>query len=385
MSIQFQPSRPLSVGMELELQLLDAATLDLTDGILPLMQLYPGSSHIKPEFIQNTVEVASSPCDSVSKVESEVHALVGELKKRCRDLGMVLCGAGCHPFCERLAIITPLPRYRHIERASGLLGHMQVTFATHVHIGMSSGEQTVGMMRELKPYIPVFLALAAGSPFWRGYDTGFVCYRQRILSAARSYGIPPSFDSWQRFCDFFDTSQRAGMFTSIHDIHWDIRPRPHIGTLELRVMDAQPTIARAAALAALMRTVVAYLGRAHDKPRPPGLPGPLPWWLEKENYFQASRLGLAARCFIDEHGTFLRLSDVCRNLISAVADIAAELGEAVYLDRLREDLKSDLPYMRQRRVCKTSGSFKGVVSDLVDLLEQETCAGPEAAVANQGP
>jgi carboxylate-amine ligase len=371
--------------MELELQLLDATTLDLTDGILPLMQLYPGSSHIKPEFIQNTVEVASSPCDSVSEVESEVHSLVDELKKRCRDLGIVLCGAGCHPFGERLAIITPLPRYLGMERVSGLLGHMQVTFATHVHIGMSSGEQAAGMMRELKPYIPVFLALAAGSPFWRGYETGFVCYRQRILSAARSYGIPPSFDSWQRFCDFFEASQRAGMFTSVHDIHWDIRPRPHLGTLELRVMDAQPTVARAAALAALMRALVGYLGRARDKPRPPGLPGPLPWWLEKENYFQASRLGLTARYFIDERGTFLRLGDVCRNVIGAVADVAADLGEAAYLERLREDLKSDLPYMRQRRVYKTSGSLKAVVSDLVDLLNQETRAAPRAAAANQGP
>lgn len=385
MSMEFQPSRPLSVGLELELQLLDAATLDLTDGILPLMQLYPGSSHIKPEFIQNTVEVASSPCDNVSEVESELHSLVVELKKRCRDLGMVLCGAGCHPFCERLAIITPLPRYRGMERVSGLLGHMQVTFATHVHIGMSSGEQAVGMMRELKPYIPVFLALAAGSPFWRGYDTSFVCYRQRILSAARSYGIPPSFDSWQRFCDFFETSQRAGLFSSINDIHWDIRPRPHLGTFELRTMDAQPTVARAAALAALVRALVAYLGRAQDKPRRPGLPAPLPWWLEKENYFQASRLGLAARYFIDEHGTFLRLSDVCRNVIGAVADVAADLGEAIYLERLREDLKSDLPYMRQRRVYKTSGSFKGVVSDLVDLLDEETRADPGVAAANQGP
>lgn len=385
MSIEFQPSRPLSVGVELELQLLDAATLDLTDAILPLMQLYPGSSHIKPEFIQNTVEVASSPCDSVRDVEREMHVLVDELSKRCRNLGIVLCGAGCHPFCERLAIITPLPRYLGMERVSGLLGHMQVTFATHVHIGMSSGEQAMRMMRELKPYIPVFLALAAGSPFWRGYDTGFVCYRQRILSAARSYGIPPSFDSWQRFCDFFETSQRAGMFTSIHDIHWDIRPRSHLGTLELRVMDAQPTVARAAALAALLRALAAYLGRAHDKPRRPGLPGPLPWWLEKENYFQASRLGLAARYFIDEHGAFLRLSDVCRNMIGAVADVAADLGEAIYLERLQEDLKSDLSYMRQRRVYKTSGSFEGVVSDLVDLLNEEACAGPRAAAANQGP
>ena len=76
---------------------------------------------------------------------------------------------------------------------------------------------------------------------------------------------------------------------------------------------------------------------------------------------------------------------MCRNVIGAVADVAADLGEAAYLERLREDLKSDLPYMRQRRVYKTSGSLKAVVSDLVDLLNQETRAAPRAAAANQGP
>ena len=50
--MDFIPSDPDTIGMELELQLLDAGTLDLVDGILPLMEFFPDSEFIKPEFIQ---------------------------------------------------------------------------------------------------------------------------------------------------------------------------------------------------------------------------------------------------------------------------------------------------------------------------------------------
>ncbi|HSK99811.1 MAG TPA: hypothetical protein VK869_05700 [Rubrobacteraceae bacterium] len=52
--MDFRASDPRTIGMELEFQLLDAHTLDLVDGILPLMNLYPGSPYIKPEVVQNT-------------------------------------------------------------------------------------------------------------------------------------------------------------------------------------------------------------------------------------------------------------------------------------------------------------------------------------------
>ena len=51
-------SRP-TVGVEWELQLVDARTLDLFDGILPLMEFFPDSDHVKPEFIQSCVELTS--------------------------------------------------------------------------------------------------------------------------------------------------------------------------------------------------------------------------------------------------------------------------------------------------------------------------------------
>lgn len=243
----------------MEFQIIDMESLDLTDRIMKLMELYPDSANIKPEFIQNTVEVASDICTSLPELESQVKQMVLELLGNCHDLGFTLCGAGTHPFSEQLAILTPLPRYLRMEQTSAFLAHNQITFSTHVHIGMTSGDEAISIMRQLKAYLPLLIALSASSPFWRGYDTGFASYRHRILAATRSYGIPPSFENWQFFNDFFDASQQAGVFETINDIHWDIRPRPHLGTLEIRVMDAQATVAEAAALAGLVRAIVYFL------------------------------------------------------------------------------------------------------------------------------
>ncbi|MDH3692446.1 MAG: YbdK family carboxylate-amine ligase [Gammaproteobacteria bacterium] len=370
--MEFKATNPFSIGMELELQLVDSRTLNLADRILPLMEFYPDSPYVKPEFIQNTVEIASKVCDSASKLQSHVTSLVSELSTRCRKLGTSLCGAGSHPFCERLALITPLPRYLKIEESTGYVSHTQITFATHVHIGMTSGDEAIALLRGLKPYLPLLIAVSANSPFWRGYDTSYASYRHRILAATRSYGIPPSFQSWADFSHFFDTSRRAGMFETINDIHWDIRPRPHLGTLEIRVMDAQSTVSDAIALAAFVRALIVYLRRTQGAARSGQLLKPLPWWIEKNNHFQASRLGLDAMYVSDEQGRVRPLVDIFREVTDAVAVAAEELGETRYLQHLTAAMESGPGYTRQRRIYRRTASLKCVVSSLVDRLKQDT-------------
>ena len=144
--------------MEMEFQLLDVETLDLVDGILPLMDFYPNDPHIKPEFNQNTVEVCSKICSSIDELGAHMRALLRNLQDTCKQLDMLLCSAGTHPFGERLALITPMPRYRQLEKSAGYVGHNQITFATHVHLGMTSGDEATCLMHELKALLPLLIA-----------------------------------------------------------------------------------------------------------------------------------------------------------------------------------------------------------------------------------
>ena len=366
--LEFIPSKPLTVGIELELQLLDKENLKLVNGIGPLLECCPESPYIKPEFIQNTVEVISKVGENTAQVYAHLVHLVKAVKQACLTLGMELCAAGTHSFDKELALFTPLPRYLRMETDTGYLGHSQITFATQVHIGVQEAAQALYLMRAFKVYLPLLIALSASSPFWRGYDTGFVSYRQRILAASRSYGIPPSFNDWQQFIDFYKASQRAGMIHTINDIHWDIRVRPQWGTVEVRVMDAQPTISEAIQLASFIRVLAAYL-LAHQQAGIEIMPHALPWWIEKDNCYMASRLGLEANCVVDKNGSFKSIHEIWQIVQTEIQPYVSKIGESEYFEQLvKRVAERNISYQRQRTVYQETHSCEKVVSALISEL-----------------
>jgi len=366
--MDFRAGNPQTVGLEYEMQLLDRVSLDLQDGILPLLEFFPGNPHVKPESIQNTVEVITPVCLNVAEMQAHLTPLVRELQVRCEELGMALSGGGTHPFSQKLALITPTPRYLAMEQRAGFLIHNQITFATHVHLGMRDGDEAIRLMHRLKPYLPLLLALSANSPFWRGYDTDCVSYRHRLLAASRSYGVPPSFPNWTAFCRFFNVTRRAGLFHTVNDIHWDIRPRPHFGSLEVRMMDTPPTLSEAMALAAFVRALAMFLREHPDRT---DLPQPLSWWTEKENHYQSSLRGLDAPYIYNEAGDACPLREVWQRVYAAVAPYAARHGEEHYLASLQHAVTNGLGAARQRKAWRAREDWHEVVAALVAELHND--------------
>lgn len=361
--MDFTPSAAFSVGMELELQLLDPVSLDLAEAVLPLLETYSDHRYVKPEFLQNTVEVVSPVAADLSELEAGLRPLLVELLLHLEQLGLAVCGAGTHPFHRRPARYTPGERYRLMERNYGWLGQNQVTFATHVHLGMPSGAEALTLMHELKPFLPLLVALSASSPFWHGSDTGFAAFRQRVLAASRTYGIPPDFHDWPAFERFYATMSRAGVLGSVQDIHWDLRPAPHFGTLEVRVMDAQPSLGEALALAALLRALVRFLQASRGCWTPPAGLAPQPWWLLRDNCFIASRDGIEASLIASQDGDLIPLKRIAALVLALVRPWAAA-DEHPWLDRLEASIAAGLPYGRQRLLLNRGGSYQQVVAAL---------------------
>jgi carboxylate-amine ligase len=369
--IEFNPSKPLTVGMELEYQLVNATTFELADGIMPLLEMYEDSANVQPEFIQSTVEVVSDPCDDIAELAEHFRELVADVQSRADEIGMSLCAAGTHPFATRLAAITPLPRYLAIEEEAGYLSHTCITYATHIHVGVTNPDEMIRLTGELVPYLPVLVGLSANSPFWHGHKTGFTSYRQRALAATGNYGIPPAFGDWAGFRRFFKAAGRAGMGTQVGDFHWDVRPQPGLGTVEVRTLDAVSTVSEAMTLAALVRALVAYLRETPPEERPPDLPTRLPAWAERENHFRASQAALDARCLQDTRGTLVEIRQTVERLLDVLEPVAAGLGEAHYLERLGRMLEYDLGFERQLDVYRDTNSLTQVVRSMVGLLRAD--------------
>jgi carboxylate-amine ligase len=369
--LDFKPSASPSIGIEIELQLLDPVTYDLVDGILPLMELCSDNPYIVPEWNQATVEINSKICNDINELEQDVLFHVSTVRQRCRDLGMVISGGGTHPFCRRLAKTTPTPRYLAMMRMEGYYDQTLITYALQVHVGMATGEETIAIMKRLRTYLPLLLAMSASSPFWWGHDSGYACYRQRVLAATRSYGIPAVFENWEDFSVFFESARRASAFHTFEDIHWDIRPRPDMGTLEVRVMDCQHTVRETIILSSFVHVLVEHIRKGMTSGEPGGILKPLPLWAEKENHFRASRLGLDAFYIDDASGKTRPMRDVIEGTIESISETADETGEGENLENLKKMLDDGPGYIRQRRVFQETGSHKEVSAFLVRELEED--------------
>jgi len=381
-TMNFHPSSfGRSLGLEWELQLLDSETFDLADRIVPLLKTLEDCPLLTPEFIQNTVEIVTSPCADIDALEDDISAALGILLPAAERLDLRLCGAGTHPFGRELAVLTPLPRYLEMEQGMGLGAHTQITFAQHLHVGMDSGEQAVAVSNHLRVYLPVLVALAGNSPLWRGHRTGFTSYRRRILGGARSYGIPPAFADWNDFQRFVQGALDAGIYDGINDIHWDIRPRPQLGTIEIRATDAQSTPAEAIDLAAFTLCLVqAIVDDLDDNGGLNLLATPHPW-IQHENLFQAARSGVDANYVNEGMETNHPLRDHVEATLDLLLPVAKRLG---LCRRVRSVADRVLDRRggadRQLRVLELTDSFENVVGALADDLSADPLSKKGAPV-----
>src|SRR5213075_2861884 len=132
-----------------------------------------------------------------------------------------------------------------------------------VHVAPGDAERTLAVYNALRGHLPELAALAANAPFHAGRDTGFASVRPLIGGLLPRQGVPPAIPSWEAFAETLRWGRVAGAVPEPRRWWWELRPHLAFGTLELRVPDAQTTVADAAAVAAFVHALVARLGERH--------------------------------------------------------------------------------------------------------------------------
>lgn len=360
-----------TVGVELEWHLVDARHFTLTDAILDVLAVFPGDVYIKPELLQCAIEITAGPADSVADLRAPLLTRMLAVRRRCDELGLRLCGGATCGVASGLRQVTPTERYLRVSSTGMFLTQrLQATCALHVHVGMPSADAAVAVMERTRGTLPALLALSSSSPFWDGFDTGFASFRHRLLAMTPNYGTPPRIRSLDDLERVLEAGRRAGILETYRDIHWDLRPRPDFGTLELRVFDAQPTLSSSLALAALAHSLIVALLRgevALDEHLIPSLPS----WMERENAFRASRFGLDAMLFVDEEGDTKSAREVLVGILSAIAATAVELGEGAELEEAIDLLLEGSWADRARTLLERYGSLAYVTEALADALDED--------------
>jgi len=346
----FQHSEALSLGVELELQLVNTHDYDLApyaDDMLRLMakRQLPGS--VVPEMTSSMIEISTGICQSPAQVLEQLSQIRDALVQCADKLNIAVVGGGTHPFQQwHERRIYDKPRFRQLSELYGYLSKQFTIFGQHVHVGCPDADSALLMLHRMSRYIPHFIALSASSPFVQGQDTAFDSARLNSVFAFPLSGRAPFALRWADFTAYFDKMTRTGVVKSMKDFYWDIRPKPEYGTIEIRVFDTPLSIERAAALAGYVQALAAWFMQAQ-----PFLPVEDDYLVYTYNRFQACRFGLDAIYVDPASGEHLPLREHILLTLAQVERHATTPGAAAAIQQLRHSAEQGHNDARWLREC----------------------------------
>lgn len=266
--LEFTSNETPTIGVEIELQLVDRETLSLSSSIEGVLSGLPGElvERVKPELMQCYLEINSGVCRTVSEVGADLRGTIAAVERVTGDLGLELFWAATHPFSSwRSQEITVNDRYYELVELMQDVARRLVTFGLHVHVGVDSGDKAVMICDRLLRHLPLFLALSSNSPFWEGRNTGLHSNRSKIMEGLPTAGLPHRMRNWSEYCWLVSHLVDTGFINTIREIWWDIRPHHLFGTVEIRVCDMPANLEQVLSLTALMQCMVQALSDEIDR------------------------------------------------------------------------------------------------------------------------
>ena len=348
-----------TVGIEEEIMLLDRSTWALTpriDEVLIALDDETGP-HVTAETHGSALEIGTAPHGTVGEAAAQLAALRARLAHALEPLGMAAAVAGTHPTAVwHDTVISSGARYQAIYGSMRELARREPTFALHVHVAIPTPDLALRVLNRMRAHLPLLLALSANSPYWQGRDTGLASARTPLFQAFPRVGIPRAFADYADYAEAIDLLLRCEAFPEPTFLWWDVRLQPRFGTVEVRVMDAQTSVADTAAIVALVQCLVRM--EALEGFVAPALVGAAE--VLDENRFLAARDGMEAELIDPVMGRRRPITRVLGEILQACAPHAAALGCTEELAGC-EVLAADQGAARQRASAAASPDLEDLV------------------------
>jgi carboxylate-amine ligase len=351
-----------TIGIEEELMILDADSLELVNAIEAMLEPAP-LGEIKPELMESVLEISTEPCNSIPQAGEQLRTLRGQVVDTAASKGMAIGSAGTHPFAmwEDQRIVAR-PRYRDLISALRFVARQELIFGMHVHVGIDDPEKAIHVANGMRVHMPVLLGLSANSPFWRADTTGMASTRTPIFRAFPRVGIPPTYDGWEdyeRRIEFMITARVIEDYTYL----WhDVRPHPNFGTVEVRVMDSQTHIEHSLGLAALVQALVRELAEHYEEG---GRLSRYPFEMLDENRWLAARHGLDGELVDLPSSDRIATRVLARRLIDRMRDYCIDLGSESELEAVEDLVSRGNGAARQVVVYEANHDLREVMAEIV--------------------
>ncbi|GAB3160347.1 glutamate--cysteine ligase [Myceligenerans halotolerans] len=359
----FGTSRRSSIGLEWEVGLVDVgsgAMSQVAPQVIEELSPEGADPRIKPELLRNTVEIATGVCDDVGAVGAELSELLDRVTISAGKHGAAVLGGAMHPLAHWAdQLVTDKERYTRLVDRIQVFVRQLVTWGLHVHVGVERRDKVLALVQGMLTYAPHLQALSASSPYWAGVDTGYASTRAMLFQQIPTAGLPHPFTEWHEVESYAEDMRRVGVAQEFNEIHWDVRPSPAYGTIEVRVCDGPTNVTEATALAAMTHCLVEHLSTELDHGRE--LPTLQPWFV-KENKWRAARYGMEATVITSADGDQLPVADAVAKVLVELEPTAERLGCAEHLAAVSDIVRGGSSSQRQRAVADASdGDLAAVV------------------------
>lgn len=355
-------SPSFTLGIEEELMILDADTLELTNQIEAMLEATP-AGEIKPELMESVLEIATEPCADIAEAGVQLRSLREQVRDTAKTKGLAIGSAGTHPFAmwEDQRIVAR-PRYRDLISALRFVARQEIIFGVHVHVGVDDPDKAIHVANGMRVHLPVLLALSANSPFWRGDATGLASTRTPIFRAFPRVGIPPAYRDWEDYARRIAFMVDSGVIEDYTYLWYDVRPHANFGTVEVRVMDSQTRVEHTLALAAFVQAMVRELAEHFDAGK---ALSQYPHEMIDENKWLAARHGLEGELVDLPSQDRVGTRALARRLLDRMREHAQDLGSEAELGGIDDLLKRGNGAERQSVVYEANSDLREVVAEIV--------------------
>ncbi|MDH6679008.1 carboxylate-amine ligase [Rhodococcus sp. LBL1] len=370
------------LGVEEEFHLIDATTRRLVTRAPELLERLPGDVYVE-ELQRCVVEVNSGVFSDLADLRADLTHLRRVLVDTAAELGVGVVAAGAVPLSVPAEMaVTETPRYRRMLADYQLLAREQLICGTQVHVDVADRDEGVRIANCVAPYLPIFLALSASSPFWAdGTDTGYASMRSLVWSRWPTTGPTAPVNSAAEYDRLIADLVGSGVIEDPGMVYFDLRPSDRYSTLELRVCDSCPSVDTIALVAGLFRALVDREAVALHEGRPALQVSPT---LVRAAMWRAARSGLEGDLVDVEAAAPRPAPQVVEGLIRSLRPHLEATGDWDVVSELADvTLRVGSSSARQRRILRRHGRL----TDVVDLLAAETAGrlDPQAYMDDAAP
>jgi carboxylate-amine ligase len=354
----FGRSAPFRIGVEEELFLVDRRSLRVaprTDEVLARRPPRKAHGAIVGELCDGVIELTTPICANAG----QARGVLAQLRDVAVGAATSLMGVGVHPTAAFGDVRHRAGRhYRRVSEGTRSLLRQSIFCGVHVHVGMPDPETAVAAFNGMRKWAPLLQALAANSPFWYGRDSGLASCRTVLFHSVPRTGMPRAFEDWSDVLQTLDELCAAAEVDGTGSVWWDMRPHAALGTLELRLLDAQSRLDDLTGLIALVHCLVLHEALTRDTEHPSTE-------VLGEASFRAVRDGLDAR--VPFRGRMRHVHDLAASALDLARGYAHELGCEDELDEVRRMLERGNGAARQREA-----HARGGIPALLRRLAAET-------------